>query len=85
MGEFQDQFRAIIDQAGACLLRTGGISMGEFEAIYGTVGLGLIVLGLPLLLELWQRITGWAGNAMIITSVVSTYVFIFNVSCMVCD
>lgn len=47
--------------------------MGEFEAIYGTVGLGLIVLGLPLLLELFQKITKWEGDKMLVVSVIATY------------
>lgn len=50
------------------------VNFGEFSALYGTIGLGLIVTVLPVLLEIWKNISKWKDDAMYIVSVAAVYV-----------
>jgi len=50
--------------------------MGELEQLYGPVGLGLITLGLPYLLEILKKITKWQDDTMFVASVIATYALV---------
>jgi len=50
--------------------------MGELEQLYGPVGLGLITLGLPYLLEILKKMTKWQDDVMFIASVIATYALV---------
>jgi hypothetical protein len=50
--------------------------MDELEKLYGPVGLGLITLGLPYLLEILKKITKWQDDTMFVASVVITYALV---------
>lgn len=48
----------------------------ELENFYGVVGMGLIVLALPYLFQLWKMVTLWEGRKMLISTVVGTYLLV---------
>ena len=50
--------------------------MGELEKLYGPVGLGLITLGLPYLLEILKKMTKWQDDVMFTVSVIATYALV---------
>ena len=50
--------------------------MGELEKLYGPVGLGLITLGLPYLLEILKKMTKWQDDVMFTASVIATYTLV---------
>ena len=50
--------------------------MGELEKFYGPVGLGLITLGLPYLLEILKKMTKWQDDVMFTASVIATYTLV---------
>lgn len=46
------------------------------EEMYGPMTLTLIMVAIPMLLQLWKMITGWQDKAMLITSVIVTYLLV---------
>jgi hypothetical protein len=50
--------------------------MDELVKLYGPIGLGLIIVFLPMLLQTIKQITKWADTTMKITSLCSAYFFV---------
>lgn len=50
--------------------------MTELEGLYGVLGLGLITLFLPYLLQVVKLLTNWEDKIMLWVSVLSTYIFV---------
>ena len=48
--------------------------MNPFEQLYGPVGLGLITLFVPLLLQILKKLTGWKDDIMMVISLAVAYV-----------
>jgi len=50
--------------------------MEELVELYGPVGLGLIIVFLPMLLQTVKQISGWTDTPMKIFSICSAYFFV---------
>lgn len=50
--------------------------MNELETLYGAVGLGLITLFLPYLLQVLKLVFKWDGQTMLVVSLLVTYLLV---------
>jgi hypothetical protein len=48
--------------------------MSDLLKLFGPVGLALVLLALPYVLQVVKQLTNWDGNKMLVASLVATYI-----------